>query len=98
MLKGYKTKGIKAIYDAGCKWADRYTVYYSDRRGWGFLNERNAQGKNIYPCVGMSASPFHPQGVGQHGSGVLGRHNGKRIDFKDLPRDCQALVLGDLKT
>ena len=89
-------KGIKAIYDSG-EGGDRYTVYYSDRRGWGFPHARNADGKKIYPCVGMSANPFHPQGIGQHGSGVLGKHNGKRITFNDLPPDCQELVKQDLE-
>ena len=52
-------------YDAGEDGgADRYTVCYTGRtatlRCKGYANE--------YPFVGMSASPFHPQGVGMHGS------------------------------
>jgi hypothetical protein len=62
--------------------------------------------------VGMSANPFHPQGVGQHGehpqqidvnewgfAPAMGRKNhlGKRIPFVELPHDCQTLVLGDYR-
>ena len=59
--------------------------------------------------VGMSAHPFHPQGVGQHGEGAeyrptcikrnkdLWSYLGKMIEFEDLPTDCQELVLQDLE-
>lgn len=90
-------KGIEAIYDNGGKTFDRYTVYYSDRRGWGFPHDRNRNGKKIYPCVSMNAGPFNPLGFGQHGSGSLGRHNGNRIAFEDLPEDCKRLVRRDLR-
>jgi hypothetical protein len=82
--------GIKAIYDNGGKTFDRYTVYYSNPKDWGITEPK------MYPCVGMSAYPFHPQGFGQHSTGMLGRHNGKRIKFEELPEDCQKLVLQDL--
>jgi len=75
---------IKAIYDNGGKTVDRYTVYYDEPTG------------NVYPCVGMSSNPCHPQGFGQHSEGILGRHNGKRIKFEDLPIDCQRVVLQDI--
>lgn len=83
-------KGVKAVYDDGGKSIDRYTVYYSDRKAWGY------DGGKLWPCVAMNAVPFHPQGFGQHSSGMLGRHNGKRIPFEDLPEDCQKLVRQDL--
>jgi len=82
-------KGIKAIYDNGGKTIDRYTVYYDNPKDWGITAQ-------IYPCVGMSAAPFHPQGFGQHSEGMLGKHNGKRIKFEELPEDCQKLVKQDL--
>lgn len=88
-------KGIKAVYDDG-KSIDRYTVYYSRRSDWGIVRGTHSFQMNLYPCVGMNCAPFHPQGFGQHGSGCLGRHNGKRIRFEDLPADCQKLVMQDL--
>lgn len=78
-------KSIKAIYDNGGKTADRYTVYY----------DAEPRGK-MYQCLGMDDRPFHPQGFGQHSSGMLGAHNGKRITFDALPDDCQHAVLRDL--
>lgn len=73
-------------YDNGGKTADRYTVVY--------LEDRERDG--TYTCVGMSAEPFHPQGVGQHSTAMLGRHLGRRISFEALPVDCRRLVLRDL--
>lgn len=83
-------KKIKAIYDRR-QAVDRYTVYFSDRKAWGISTPK------IYPCVCMSADPFHPQGVGQHSSGMLGQHNGRKIKFEELPEDCQRLVIQDLQ-
>lgn len=82
---------IHSIYDNGGETFDRYTVYY---KGRGTLDYR-PQGTFRF-CVGMSENPFHPQGYGQHGSGMPGKHNGKRIKFEDLPEQCQKLVLQDL--
>jgi hypothetical protein len=80
---------VKAIYDNGGKTADRYTVYYNAIE--------KKEGKNIfYACLGMDDKPFHPQGIGLHSSGVLGRHNGKRIQIDQLPLDCQKAITQDL--
>jgi hypothetical protein len=86
-----KQKALKviAIYDNGGKTLDRYTVYYD------FVSSRPGEMKQ-YMCLGMNAAPFHPQGIGQHSSGQLGRHNGKRISLEDLPADCQQAVKNDL--
>lgn len=75
------------IYDNGGKTADRYTAVYMDEP------ERQ---KGLYACVGMDDRPFSPQGFGQHGVAMPGAHLGKRIDFADLPKDCQRLVRQDL--
>lgn len=80
---------VIAIYDNGGKTADRYTVYYN-------IVESIRNGNNLYACLGMSEHPFHPQGIGMHSSGRLGRHNGRRIPFDKLPTDCQKAVLQDL--
>lgn len=82
---------IHSIYDNGGKTFDRFTVFY---KGRGTLDHKT-QGTFRF-CVGMSENPFHPQGFGQHGSGMPGKHNGKRIKFEDLPEQCQRLVKQDL--
>jgi len=84
-------------WDSGPKGsADRYTVIYTGRlegtRQWC----NGAKAWTVYG-VGMSANPFHPQGVGMHGEFVPGKHLGRRIKFQDLPPDCQKLVLHDYK-
>ena len=82
---------IHSIYDAGENGgADRYTVYF---KGRGTLN-RGAARLRLF--IGMSGAPFHPQGVCQHGYGMPGKHNGKRITFDQLPADCQRAVNQDL--
>ena len=75
---------IKAIYDNGGETYDRFTVYYDQKDN------------DLYVGRGMSRYPFKPQGFGQWISGLLGPHNGKRIELKDLPPDCQRLVDSDL--
>lgn len=74
-------------YDDGGKSIDRYTVIYMDQP------ERLP---NTFAAVGMNATPFHPQGFGQHCTAMPGRHLGKRIPFESLPEDCQRLVRQDL--
>ena len=76
--------GIIAIYDNGGKTFDRFTVYFKGGNG------------RMFACLGMSENPFHPQGFGQHSTGMLGRHNGKRISFADLPADCRRCALQSL--
>ena len=75
-------------YDNGVASWDRYTVVYMDvpktQRG-------------TFWSVGMSSSPFHAQGFGQHCTAMPGRHLGRRIRFADLPADCQKLVTQDLQ-
>lgn len=82
---------IHSIYDNGGESADRYTVYY---KGRGTINSINGS----RDCVAMDDRPFHPQGFGQHGQGMPGKHNGKRIKFEELPPDCQRLVMQDLNS
>lgn len=103
-------KGIPrwiCAYDDGGKSFDRYTVVYTGH--W------RTEGDNSARCqyVGMSAHPFHPQGIGlwcankNHHCDVnkwgfapmIGRkcHLGRRIKFQDLPEDCRRLVIQDYK-
>jgi hypothetical protein len=81
---------LLAIYDNGGKTFDRYTVYYNEI-------EKIVNGKKMYMCLGMSEHPCHPQGFGQHSTGMLGEHNGKRIILEQLPPDCQKLVKQELE-
>jgi hypothetical protein len=91
-------------YDNGGESADRYTVVFTGRY-------RKMTGDEFL-YRGMSANPFHPQGVGQFGSSPrqidvnnwgfapsVGRKNhlGKRIPFAELPEDCRKLVISDYK-
>lgn len=79
------------IYDNRGRSGDRYTVVFT----------RMSDG--LCHFLGMSASPFHPQGFAQHGEHdiVIDRprysHLGKKIKFADLPEDCQTLVIRDYK-
>lgn len=75
------------IYDNSGKTFDRYTVVFMDQP------EKQS---GVYAAVGMSTHPFSPQGFGQHCSAMPGRHLGRRIQFNELPKDCQALTLQDL--
>jgi hypothetical protein len=80
-------------YDEAC--FDRFTVVY--------LDTRDDRGNVQY--LAMGARPFHPQGFCQHGEmpihNVAYRGRGgvfdKRIQFKELPPDCQRAVLQDLE-
>ena len=81
--------GVLLICDSGEKVFDRYMVLYEPENG-------------VFPYVGMSDNPFHPQGFGQHGEmttrySVWGT-NDKVIEFETLPINCQVLVLQDLES
>jgi len=73
-------KDTLRVYDSGNKYADRYTVVNMNRPEYP---------PGCYECFGMSTHPFHPQGIGQHGSAMPGGHLGMRIRFSDLNTDCQ---------
>jgi hypothetical protein len=77
-------------YDNGGTTPDRFTALYMDQP------DGSADGKPCFMSVGMSAEPFHPQGVGQHGAALPGRHLGKRIPFATMPEPCRRLILQDL--
>src|SRR3990170_4830258 len=82
-------------YDNGGKTADRYTVCYPAVR-----DPESASGA-YHPYVGMSADPFAPQGVCQHGDTVQpidwprSRHLGTAITIDELPIDCQQVIKQD---
>lgn len=70
---------------------DRYTVVFTGHY------RRTAWDRFVF--LGMSENPFHPQGFGQHGESSVQidrptySHLGKKIQFKDLPKDCQTATL-----
>jgi hypothetical protein len=78
-------------YD-GPQTADRYTVVFSGHYA-------NRDGLCRY--IGMSARPYHPQGIcsREDHTSVIDHpkhsHLGKKIRFDQLPEDCQKLVLED---
>ena len=84
-----------SCWDYGEGYFDRYTVVFLDT-----LDERG-----MVQYLGMSTYPFNPQGFSQHGEmpirKVAYRGRGgafdKRIQFKELPPDCQRAVLQDLE-
>jgi hypothetical protein len=101
-------------YDNGGETWDRYTVVYTGkyRTTLPAPLRRDYGPKRWFQYVGMSESPFHPQGFGQHGESVnqidlnkwgfapaIGRKNhlGTRIPFKKLPEDCRKLVIQDYR-
>ena len=90
LMPGGVPKYIRC-YDNGGETCDRYTVVYT----------RSGDRRCYY--VGMSGAPFHPQGFCQHGEHhtMIDRpqysHLGKRITFKELPMDCQKVVISDYK-
>lgn len=74
---------IHSIWDIGeDKEMDRYTVYFTGK------NKVNG----LYDCLGMSDNPTSPLGYCQHGMGLPGKHNGKKIKLEDLPKACQEIV------
>jgi hypothetical protein len=81
------------IYDNGGETYDRYTAVYTGKY----------KGRNGCEYVGMSGQPFHPQGFGIHGWNETAidypsyKHLGRKIKFKDLPEDCQTLVIRDYR-
>jgi hypothetical protein len=75
---------VHTVYDFGPDASlDRYTVYFKGRG--------SIDGK-FRMCLAMSGAPFHPQGFCQHVYGMVGKHNGKKIRFEDLPESCQRAV------
>lgn len=75
------------VFDAGNTQLDRYTVVYTNRY----------EGGAFYEARAMSADPFHPQGLSQMTSAMLGDHLGEEVEFDSLPPDCQKLVKSDLE-
>lgn len=75
------------IYDNRGKTFDRYTVVYLDE----------PEGPGLFACRSMSAQPYSPQGFCQMSTAMVGKHLGTVISLSDLPKDCQKVVLEDLK-
>lgn len=93
------------VYDNGGSTADRYTAVFTGRY--------RKSSREDFCYLGMSENPFHPQGVGMHGSSsrpvdtdekgwapAVGKKNhlGVRIRFEDLPEKCRKCVLQTYKS
>jgi len=76
--------GSIRIYDKGGKTFERYTVVFMDRP--------HGHGK-FFEALRMSERPYHANELAQHCTAMTGRRSGIRIDFEDLPADCQRFVL-----
>ena len=94
LLPNGKPRYIRC-YDDGGRTVDRYTVVFTGRY-------RHKTGGQFWDLC-MSPHPFHPQGVGMHGTSEqqIDRpkygYLGKRIKFGDLPDGCRKLVKQDYK-
>jgi hypothetical protein len=90
ILPNGKPKYVRC-YDNGGETADRYTVVFTGH----YTHKTNRS----HWYVGMSAQPFHPQGIGMHGESNTQidypsyGHLGKKITFDALPIDCQKCAL-----
>lgn len=71
------------IFDNGGKTADRYNIFPPRWAG------KEWKDRALWLCLGSSAQPFHPQGVGMLSTGTPGPHLGKRIHWDQLPPDVQ---------
>ena len=83
-------KGVVGVWDCN-KSGDRYTVVYDP--------ETDSRGRRYWSYIGMNSCPTHPShGVGMHGELTQkpGKYLGKKINFQDLPEECQRVVLRDL--
>jgi hypothetical protein len=97
-------QGVKIrCYDYGeNSTADRYTIVFIGKgtlklsEGWQYEKATNKR-RRLYPCLGMSGAPFHPQGIAQHSNCVLGAHLGKRVALSSLPQDCQTCAGKDIE-
>ena len=92
-LKSLQPDGIPKYircYDNGGKTLDRYTVVFT-----GNYTHKTSR-EHWY--LGMNAAPFHPQGIGQHGSSPTQidrpkySHLGRKIKFQNLPKECRICV------
>lgn len=81
---------ILAIYDNQGKSFDRYSVYFD-------AIEKEVFNAKLYLCLAMSENPYSPLGFCQHTSGQIGRHNGKKISFEQLPIDCQKEIINHIE-
>ncbi len=46
----------------------------------------------LVACIGMGETPFHPQGVCQHGEAIVGPHLGAPMNYVDLNDDCAKVI------
>lgn len=96
------------VYDNGGESADRYTVVFTGKYNSIGRSRGSSRADVAYWHIGMSENPFHPQGVCLWDSHTriidLGKdsfppkigakcHLGKRIQWHQLPEECQKAAL-----
>ncbi len=83
--------------DVGGGSIDRYTVVYTN------IGRAIPALRGGSQYVSMSGSPYHPQGICQHGEHdrPIDRpsygHIGRPIPFSALPEDCRQVVISDYR-
>lgn len=88
-IDGKRPRYVRCYDEPEC--GDRYTVVLTGRY--------RKKTSGVFWYLGMSACPFHAQGIGQMGESdhlidrPAYRHLGKRISFDDLPDQCKLYVL-----
>jgi len=86
------TGKILSIHDNPDFAIDRYTVVLNE------VDRIVGNGVKLYTMIAMNESPLSPnKGVYQHTCGQRGKHLGKCIKFKDLPKDCQKALKNEMK-
>lgn len=85
-----KPKDIKSIWDFGdSAGADRYTIIFDPKYGW----EANP---GLYVSLGFAAGRGGGS-ISQWGEAKEGKHLGKKLKWKDLPKESQEHVLDRIK-
>lgn len=69
-----KPKDVIAVYDDGGKTVDRYTCVLT----WKETGNRRSM-------IAMGSDVTSPLGFSQFTSGIVGKHLGKRLRWKDVP-------------
>lgn len=85
-----RTPKYVRCYDNGGETADRYTCVFTGNY------THKTEGEHWY--LGMSGDPFHPLGIGQHGSNPTQidkprySHLGKKVKFDELPEKVKQCI------
>lgn len=82
-------KDIKSIWDAGEEETDRYTIIFDPKQGY----EAN---RGMFMSLGF-AKGRGGGSISQWGEAKEGKHLGKKLKWKDLPKESQEHVIDRIK-